>query len=165
MALKKFDVPEGIDNAISEAQTKEENKENLETAKYVAEHIDLFLKESPNFIQAMKEASIFLQPHQYMAQVKDDMSKTAVEMAKIFKSEIRTVVEDIKKRKHCIYMPVTLFVVAAITMLSLLGFFTFMVILSFKSDLGIIDNVIFWSVSIWSFLVAIFVYVAYKLNW
>ena len=125
MALKKFDVPD-IDEAISEAKSEELRKHEAETAEKISAAIQIFVKKSPEIIQAMKVIVSCLDTRRFTSGLDKELRKSAVNMAQLFNERVKPMVDRVEKTEKRVSVPSLAFYVIITTLVFLAAFFALM---------------------------------------
>lgn len=126
MALKKFDVPD-IDEAISEAKSEEQRRQEAETAEKISAAIQVFVKKSPEIIKAMNVIVSCLDTQRFTSDLDKELRKSATNMAQLFNERVKPMVDRVEQSEKRVSIPSLAFYIIITTLVFLAAFFALMV--------------------------------------
>lgn len=162
MALKNLDVS-GIDEAISEAKAEEQRRQEAETAEKITAAIQIFVKKSPEIIQAMRGIVSCLDTQKFTSELNGGLKKSAADMARQFNERARPIVERMEKADRQVSIPVLTF---GIIIISLVFLAAFLVLMIYANASTFHSGSLSWMIALvivaWGVSVAIVTYLSRK---
>ena len=164
MALKKFDVPD-IDEAISEAKSEEQRRQEAETAEKISAAIQIFVKKSPEIIKAMKVIVSCLDTRRFTSELNGELRKSATNMAQLFNERVKPMVDRVEKADRRISISTVFAYVVFISILFLFAFFALVIYANTRIQSELLSGLTIRIIFLWILSVAVTVYFTRKFKW
>ncbi len=105
MVIKKIDMPDDINNAISEAKDEEQRKEETAQAEKIAYALEFFTKKAPDILKNMHGVVSQLDAHKFAAALREELKNVADEMAQLFNSKVEPMVKRVESADRRVSLP------------------------------------------------------------
>lgn len=164
MVIKKIDMPDDINNAISEAKDEEQRKEETAQAEKIAYALEFFTKKAPDILKNMHGVVSQLDVRKFSAALREELKNVADEMAQRFNSKVEPMVKRIESADRRVSLPSLVAYILLAIFVWLIVFVVVVIYANTKIQSGELTAIIvlFFVLSILSVIAVIYCHKKYK---
>lgn len=164
MVIKKIDMPDDINNAISEAKDEEQRKEETAQAEKIVYALEFFTKKAPDILKNMHGVVSQLDVRKFSAALREELKNVADEMAQRFNSKVEPMVKRIESADRRVSLPSLVAYILLAIFVWLIVFVVVVIYANTKIQSGELTAIIvlFFVLSILSVIAVIYCHKKYK---